>query len=60
MPLRKDSRTFPVGDLSGAGVGRGAVAAQRLDVNFDVDMVLAEFKDAVLEVLWSGRWASRG
>src|SRR5258708_5218078 len=40
---------FQLAHLAGAGVGRGDVAAQRLDVNVDVDIVLAEFTDAVLE-----------
>jgi len=33
----------------GAGVGRGDVTAERLDVDVDVDIALAEFADAVFE-----------
>src|SRR5258707_10807607 len=40
---------FQLAHLSGAGVGRGDVAAQRLDVNVDVDIVLAQVTDARLE-----------
>src|SRR5258707_11889526 len=40
---------FQLAHLSGAGVGRGDVAAQRLDVNVDGDIDLAEFTEAVLK-----------
>src|SRR5260370_25364851 len=41
---------FQLAHLSGAGVGRGDVAAQRLDWDVDAHIVPAELPDAVLEV----------
>ncbi len=40
---------FELPHLAGARVWRGDVAAQRLDVNVDVHVVLAKFPDAVFE-----------
>jgi hypothetical protein len=40
---------FELPHLAGAGIGRGDVAAERLDVNVDVNVVFAEFADAVFE-----------
>ena len=40
---------FELAHLAGADVGRGNVAAERLDVDVDVDIAFAELADAVFE-----------
>ena len=40
---------FELAHLAGAGIGGGDVAAERLDVDVDIDIFLAEFADTVFE-----------
>ena len=49
MVQERFDRHFELAHFAGAGVRSGDMAAERLDVNVDVDIAFAEFADAVFE-----------